>query len=185
MAELVSRLKRLPVSPCASGICSFAGSVKPNISITLIEVFYRLSGLEICDGVGKEDPSATLGISPAGTAARKTAQDAPHDSRRDAGATGTAEDPRRAGAGGLYCYALNLCPKFFSFLDDFPRGRQARAEAQLLKASPGLKAGAPTVHRKRRVNSIAACRAVPRESPAPIRPRPEEFSAILGQEAHL
>jgi hypothetical protein len=44
VAELVSRHIRLPVSPCASGICSFAGSVKPNISITLIDVFYRLFG---------------------------------------------------------------------------------------------------------------------------------------------
>src|SRR5712691_6488238 len=35
-----------------------------------------LSGLKMCDGVGKEDPSATLGISPAGSGVRKTAQDA-------------------------------------------------------------------------------------------------------------
>jgi len=52
VAELVSRRKRLPVSPCASGICSFAGSVKPNISITLIDVFYRLFGAK---GTAEDD----------------------------------------------------------------------------------------------------------------------------------
>ncbi len=60
---------------------------------------------------------------------------------------------------GYTTYVLNsLC-----FSRQFSRGRQARAEAQFLKAFPGLKAGAPTVRRKRRVNSIAACRAVPHE----------------------
>src|SRR5712692_3898220 len=67
----------------------------------------------------------------------------------------------RHSRGRLYYYVLNS----FLFATIF-RGRQARAEAQFLKSFPRPEGRAPTVRRKRRVNSIAACRAVPHGSPA-------------------
>src|SRR6266581_1709087 len=58
--------------------------------------------------------------------------------------------------------AVVLRPKFFAFATIFRQ--RPGLKAQILIASPGLKAEAPTVRRKRRVNSIAACRAVPHVS---------------------
>ncbi len=58
--------------------------------IATLSLALSLKKLEFYSVCRQEYPSATLGISPAGSDVRKTAQDAPPDSRRDAGATSLA-----------------------------------------------------------------------------------------------
>src|SRR5260370_11197309 len=64
----------------------------------------------------------------------------------------------------LQAHSRYYVPNSLLFATIFRGSAGARAKARILKKlPPGLKAGAPTVRRKRRINSIAACRAVPHE----------------------